>query len=107
MSKSRGKLWRSPSTLRIRLSRHLAIQYLIHAAIYMVLVIVWLYWYMNNLWDRIGPYSGGRIELPRIALFLIGFGLPVAHQQFFHVPTVVLHRGDGANLFFAEWLLIV
>ena len=77
MSKSRGKLWRSPSTLRIRLSRHLAIQYLIHAAIYMVLVIVWLYWYMNNLWDRIGPYSGGRIELPRIALFLIGFGLPV------------------------------
>ena len=77
MSKSRGKLWRSPSTLRIRLSRHLAVQYLIHAAIYMVLVIVWLYWYMNNLWDRIGPYSGGRIELPRIALFLIGFGLPV------------------------------
>ena len=77
MSKLRGKIWRSPSTLRIRLSRHLAIQYLIHAAVYMVLVIIWLYWYVNNLWDRIGPYSGGRIELPRIALFLIGFGLPV------------------------------
>ena len=44
----------------------------------MVLVLAWLYWYVTYLWNRIGPDSGGRIELPRIVLFLIGFGLPVA-----------------------------
>jgi two-component system sensor histidine kinase VanS len=38
----------------------------------------WLYYYMTHIWNRIGPGSGGRIELPRIVLFLIGFGLPVA-----------------------------
>ena len=33
---------------------------------------------MTYLWNRIGPDSGGRIELPKIVLFMIGFGLPVA-----------------------------
>lgn len=78
MNKKRGRLFRSPSVLRIRLSRHLAFSYLTQAAFYMVLVLVWLYWYVTYLWNRIGPDSGGRIELPRIVLFLIGFGLPVA-----------------------------
>ena len=44
----------------------------------MILVMGWLYYYMTHIWDRIGPGSGGRIELPRIVLFMIGFGLPVA-----------------------------
>lgn len=78
MNKLKGKILRSPSTLRIRLSRHLAIRYIEQAAVYMVLVLFWLYFYVTRLWDRIGPGSGGRIELPRIALFMIGFGLPVA-----------------------------
>lgn len=78
MNRLKGKTLRSPSTLRIRLSRHLAMQYLTHAAVYMVLVIFWLYFYVTYVWNRIGPDSGGRVELPRIVLFMIGFGLPVA-----------------------------
>ena len=78
MNRKRDKILQSPSTLRIRLSRHLAFSYLTQAAFYMVLVIAWLYWYVTYIWNRIGPDSGGRIELPRIVLFMIGFGLPVA-----------------------------
>ena len=78
MNRKRNKILQSPSTLRIRLSRHLAFSYLTQAAFYMVLVIAWLYWYVTYIWNRIGPDSGGRIELPRIVLFMIGFGLPVA-----------------------------
>ena len=78
MNRKRDKIPQSPSTLRIRLSRHLAFSYLTQAAFYMVLVIAWLYWYVTYIWNRIGPDSGGRIELPRIVLFMIGFGLPVA-----------------------------
>jgi len=78
LNRKRGKILQSPSTLRIRLSRHLAFSYLTQAAFYMVLVIAWLYWYVTYIWNRIGPDSGGRIELPRIVLFMIGFGLPVA-----------------------------
>ena len=78
MKRVRKKLFRSSSTLRIRLSRHLAIEYLTQAMLYAALVILWLYWYVTYLWNRIGPDSGGRIELPKIVLFMIGFGLPVA-----------------------------
>ena len=78
MNERKRTILRAPSSLRIRLSRHLALQYVTHAAIYMVLVMGWLYYYMTHIWNRIGPGSGGRIELPRIVLFLIGFGLPVA-----------------------------
>lgn len=78
MNRKRNKILQSPSTLRIRLSRHLAFSYLTQAAFYMVLVIAWLYWYVTYIWNRIGPDSGGRIELPRIVLFMIGIGLPVA-----------------------------
>ena len=77
MNNRKGTILHAPSSLRIRLSRHLAWQYLTHAAVYMILVMGWLYYYMTHIWDRIGPGSGGRIELPRIILFLIGFGLPV------------------------------
>ena len=71
------RILRSPSTLRIRLSRHLAFQYLVQAAIYAVLVLCWLYYFATRLWDRIGPYSGGRFELPKIALLMIAFGPPL------------------------------
>lgn len=71
------RILRSPSTLRIRLSRHLAFQYLVQAAIYAVLVLCWLYYFATRLWDRIGPYSGGRLELPKIALLMIAFGPPL------------------------------
>ena len=42
MNNRKGTILRAPSSLRIRLSRHLALQYLTHAAIYMVLVMGWL-----------------------------------------------------------------
>ena len=71
------RIFRSPSTLRIRLSRHLAFQYLVQAAVYAVLVLCWLYYFATRLWDRIGPYSGGRVELPKIALLMIAFGPPL------------------------------
>lgn len=71
------RILRSPSTLRIRLSRHLAFQYLVQAAVYAVLVLCWLYYFATRLWDRIGPYSGGRVELPKIALLMIAFGPPL------------------------------
>ena len=71
------RILRSPSTLRIRLSRHLAFQYLVQAAVYAVLVLCWLYYFATRLWDRIGPYSGGRFELPKIALLMIAFGPPL------------------------------
>ena len=69
MNRERDKILQSPSTLRIRLSRHLAFSYLTQAAFYMVLVIAWLYWYVTYIWNRIGPDSGGRIELPIHGLF--------------------------------------
>lgn len=66
------------SNIRMQLGRKMARQYLIHAAVYVVLVIYWLIFYNNVIWRYCSEYSGGYVVIPDFLLPIVAIAVPVS-----------------------------
>ena len=65
------------SDIRTQLSRKMARQYLVRAMFFSALVVYWLLFFNNVVWQYCSEYSGGYIAIPEGILQIIAIAVPV------------------------------
>ena len=65
------------SNIRTQLSRKMARQYLVRAVIFSALVVYWLIFFNDVVWQYCSEYSGGYITIPEEILQITAIAVPV------------------------------